>query len=67
MTWDDWFRKSMRTLGPWSYDMDEFMKEMEKMFEAHFLENMKNYAVMPLNLAGVSGSGKVVEWHRSGS
>ena len=38
MTWDDWFRKRMRPfLGPWYYEMEEMMKEMEKMFE----ESMK--------------------------
>lgn len=40
MTWDDWFRKRMRPfLGPWYYEMDEMMKEMERMFE----ESMKEF------------------------
>jgi HSP20 family protein len=39
MTWDDWFKKRMRHLGPWYYEMEEIMKEMEKMFE----ENMKEF------------------------
>ncbi|MFQ5969265.1 MAG: archaeal heat shock protein Hsp20 [Nitrososphaerales archaeon] len=40
MTWDDWFRKRMRPfLGPWYYEMEEMMKEMEKMFG----ESMKEF------------------------
>ena len=39
MTWDDWFKKKVRTLGPWFYEMEEMMKEMEKMFE----ESMKEF------------------------
>jgi HSP20 family protein len=39
MAWDEWFRKRMRHLGPWYYEMDEIMKEMEKMFE----ESMKEF------------------------
>jgi len=39
MTWDDWFKKRMRTfLGPWYYEMEEMMKEMEKMFEGNMKE-----------------------------
>ena len=38
MTWEDWFKKRMRPfLGPWYYEMEEMMKETEKMFE----ESMK--------------------------
>lgn len=37
MTWDDWFRKRIRSFGPWYPEMDEMMKEVEKMFE----ESMK--------------------------
>ncbi|MFQ5940757.1 MAG: archaeal heat shock protein Hsp20 [Nitrososphaerales archaeon] len=34
MTWDDWFRRRMRTfLGPWNYEMEEMMKEMERIFQ----------------------------------
>ncbi len=39
MAWDEWFRKRMRHLGPWYYEMEETMKEMEKMFE----ESMKEF------------------------
>ncbi len=39
MAWDDWFRKKMRNLGPWYYDIEEMMREMEKMFE----ESMKEF------------------------
>ena len=40
MAWDDWFRKRVRPfLGPWHYEMDEMMKEMEKMFD----ESMKEF------------------------
>jgi len=40
MTWDDWFRKRMRTfLGPWDYEIEEMMKEMERMFQ----ESMKAF------------------------
>ena len=40
MTWDDWFRKRMRTfLGPWDYEIEEMMKEMERMFQ----ESMKTF------------------------
>ncbi len=40
MTWDDWFRKRIRPfLGPWYYEMEDMMKEMEKMFE----ESMKEF------------------------
>lgn len=38
MAWDEWFRKRMRPfLGPWYYEMDEMVKEMERMFD----ESMK--------------------------
>jgi len=40
MTWDDWFRRRMRTFfGPWDVEIEEMMKEMEKMFQ----ESMKNF------------------------
>jgi len=40
MTWDDWFKRRMRPfLGPWYFEIDEMMKEMEKMFE----ESMKEF------------------------
>ncbi|MEM3085394.1 MAG: archaeal heat shock protein Hsp20 [Nitrososphaerales archaeon] len=40
MTWDDLFRKRMRGLfGPWENEIDEMMKEMEKMFQ----ESMKAF------------------------
>jgi len=40
MTWDEWFKKRMRPfLGPWYFEIDEMMKEMEKMFE----ESMKEF------------------------
>ncbi len=38
MAWDDWFKRRMRPfLGPWYSEMEEMMKEFEKMFE----QNMK--------------------------
>ncbi len=40
MTWDDWFRRRMRTfLGPWDQEIEEMMKEMERMFQ----ESMKTF------------------------
>ena len=40
MAWDDWFRKRMRPfLGPWYTEMEDMMKEMERMFE----ESMKEF------------------------
>lgn len=40
MTWDDWFRRRMRTfLGPWNEEVEEMMKEIEKMFQ----ESMKQF------------------------
>jgi HSP20 family protein len=40
MTWDDWFKRRMRTFfGPWDVEIEEMMKEMERMFQ----ENMKNF------------------------
>jgi HSP20 family protein len=39
MSWDEWFRKRMRPfMGPWYFEIDEMMKEMERMFD----ESMKD-------------------------
>lgn len=38
MSWDDWFRKRRPFFGPWNYEIEEMMKEMEKMFQ----ESMKS-------------------------
>ncbi len=42
MTWDDWFRKRIRPFGPWYPEMDEMMKEVEKMFEESMKEMEEN-------------------------
>lgn len=39
MTWDDWLKRRMPRFGPWFYEVEEMMKEMEKMFE----ESMKEF------------------------
>ncbi|MEM2759944.1 MAG: archaeal heat shock protein Hsp20 [Nitrososphaerales archaeon] len=38
MSWDEWFRRRMRGF-PWYFEVEEMMKEMEKMFE----ESMKEF------------------------
>lgn len=42
MTWDDWFIKRMRSLGPWYYETEEMIREMERMFEENMKELEKN-------------------------